>query len=122
MNHPDNLRYSKTHEWVRVDGDTATVGITDYAQAELGDIVYLDLPEVGRTLQQDDIFGAVESVKAASDLIAPVSGEVVKANTALPDTPEEVNQDPYDRGWMIVVRMSHPSEVDALLTAGDYDA
>jgi len=121
MNHPDDLRYTKTHEWVRIDGDTATIGITDYAQEELGDIVFLELPEVGRSLQQEQIFGAVESVKAASDLISPVTGEVVEMNEELPDSPEEINQDPYVRGWMIIVRMEDLSEVDELLSAEQYE-
>jgi glycine cleavage system H protein len=121
MNHPDDLRYTKTHEWVRIDGDTATIGITDYAQEELGDIVFLELPEVGHALQKEQIFGAVESVKAASDLISPVTGEVVEINEELPDSPEEINQDPYVRGWMIIVRMEDLSEVDELLTAEQYE-
>lgn len=121
MNHPDDLRYTRTHEWVRVEGDTATVGITDFAQNELGDIVYLELPEVGRTLQQNDVFGTVESVKAVSDLYAPVSGEVVEVNEELIESPEEINQDPYVRGWMIIIRMEDPSEVEELLTAQEYE-
>ena len=121
MNHPDDLRYSRTHEWIRVDGETATIGITDYAQDELGDIVFLELPEVGRALQKEQIFGAVESVKAASDLYSPVTGEVVEINEELPDSPEEINQDPYVRGWMIIVRMEDPSELDELMTAKAYE-
>jgi glycine cleavage system H protein len=121
MNHPDDLRYTKSHEWVRVDGDTATIGITDYAQEELGDIVFLELPEVGAALQKEQIFGAVESVKAASDLFSPVTGEVLEINEELPDSPEEINQDPYVRGWMIIVRMEDPSELDELLTAEAYE-
>jgi glycine cleavage system H protein len=120
MNHPENLRYSKSHEWVRVDGDRATVGITDFAQHELGDVVYLELPEVGRTLRAEAIFGTVESVKAVSDLYAPVSGEVVEVNTALQDAPEGINNSPYDTGWMLVVRLSDPAEVDALMDAAAY--
>jgi glycine cleavage system H protein len=120
VNHPDNLRYTKTHEWVRADGDRATVGITDYAQLELGDIVYLDLPKTGRTLKQEDPFGAVESVKAVSDLYAPVSGEVAEVNESLPETPEEINGDPYERGWLLVIRMSNPGEVQGLMTAAQY--
>jgi glycine cleavage system H protein len=121
MKHPDDLRYSRTHEWVRVEGDTATIGITDFAQNELGDIVYLELPEVGRALQQSDVFGTVESVKAVSDLYAPVSGEVLEVNDELPESPEEINQDPYVRGWMIIVKMDDPSELDELLTAKQYE-
>jgi glycine cleavage system H protein len=120
MNHPDDLRYTQSHEWVRADGDRATVGITDYAQLELGDIVYLDLPKSGRALKQEDVFGAVESVKAVSDLYAPVSGEVVEVNEALSDAPEEINADPYERGWMIRIRVSNPAELDGLMTAAQY--
>ena len=119
-NVPDALRYSKTHEWVSVSGDVATVGITDHAQAELGDIVYLDLPEAGRILSEGAQFGEVESVKAVSELFAPVSGEVIEANTGITDSTEVVNDDPYGKGWMIRIRLSNPSEVDALMNAGDY--
>lgn len=121
MNHPDDLRYARTHEWVRAEGDTATIGITDFAQNELGDVVYLELPEVGRALQQNDVFGTVESVKAVSDLYAPVSGEVLEVNDELPDCPEEINQDPYVRGWMIIVKMDDPTELNELLTAKQYE-
>jgi glycine cleavage system H protein len=121
MNHPDDLRYSRTHEWVRAEGDTATIGITDFAQNELGDVVYLELPEVGRTLQKGDVFGTVESVKAVSDLYAPVSGEVIEVNEELPESPEEINQDPYVRGWMIIMTMEDPSELEDLLTAKQYE-
>lgn len=120
MNHPDDLRYSKTHEWVRLAGDTATIGITDYAQEELGDIVYLELPEVGRRLEQEGLFGTVESVKAVSDLYSPVSGDVVEINDELPESPEEINQDPYVRGWMIIVRMDDPSQAEELMSAEEY--
>lgn len=122
MCHPENLRYSPSHEWVRVDGDRATIGITDFAQHELGDVVYLELPEVGRTSRAGAVMGAVESVKAVSDLYYPVSGEVVEVNTALPDAPEDINNSPCDAGWMIVVRMSDPSEVEKLMTAQEYEA
>jgi glycine cleavage system H protein len=122
MNTPQNLRYSQTHEWVRVDGDRATVGISDFAQHELGDVVYLELPEVGRTYQKGAPFGTVESVKAVSDLYAPVSGEVVEANTTLPDSPETINTSPYDNGWMIVLKMSDPAEADQLMDAAAYEA
>jgi glycine cleavage system H protein len=121
MNHPDDLRYSRTHEWVRAEGNTATIGITDFAQNELGDVVYLELPDVGRTLQKGDVFGTVESVKAVSDLYAPVSGEVIEVNDELPESPEEINQDPYVRGWMIIMTMEDPSELDDLLTAKQYE-
>jgi glycine cleavage system H protein len=122
MHHPDNLRYAKTHEWVRVDGDRATVGITDFAQHELGDVVYLELPQPGKTFRAGASFGTVESVKAVSDLYAPVSGEVVEVNEALQDAPEGVNNSPYDTGWMIVLKMSDPSEVSALMDAAAYEA
>jgi glycine cleavage system H protein len=122
MNHPDTLRYSPTHEWVRTDGDRATIGITDYAQHELGDVVYLELPKVGQTFRAGAVFGTVESVKAVSNLYAPVSGEVVDVNADLPDTPEKVNQSPYEDGWMIVVRLMDPSETANLLDVGAYEA
>ncbi len=122
MPSPAGLKYSKTHEWVRVDGDVATIGITDHAQAELGDIVYVELPEPGRMLTEDEIFGTVESVKAVSDLYSPVSGEVVEVNTALPDATETVNEDAFGAGWMMKVRLSNPSELDELLDASAYDA
>lgn len=121
MNHPEGLKYSRSHEWVRVEGATATIGITDFAQAELGDIVYLELPEVGRTLQREDVFGTVESVKAVSDLYAPVSGEVVAVNDGLTDSPEGINEDPYERGWMIKVTLANAAELDDLLSASDYE-
>jgi len=122
MHLPDNLRYASTHEWVRVDGDRATIGITDHAQHELGDVVYLDLPAVGKSYRAGAVFGSIESVKAVSDLYAPVSGEVVELNQALLDTPEQVNSSPYDAGWMVVFRMSDPAEVDALMDAQAYEA
>src|SRR5438067_7025278 len=113
MNTPTDLRYSKTHEWVRVDGDRATIGITDFAQDQLGDIVYLELPDVGRKLQQEDVFGVVESVKAVSDLYSPVSGEIIAVNEPLLDTPEILNTEPYGAGWMLVLRLEKPAEVDS---------
>jgi glycine cleavage system H protein len=120
MHHPETLRYTPSHEWVRVEGDLATVGITDHAQHELGDVVYLDLPDVGRTFERGAAFGVVESVKAASDIYAPVSGEVVQRNDELLGAPEGVNNSPYGTGWMIVLRMSRPDEVGSLLEASDY--
>jgi glycine cleavage system H protein len=122
MNLPSDLKYSKTHEWVRADGDVATIGITDFAQHELGDVVYLDLPKVGRTLKAGDPFGTVESVKAVSDLYAPVSGEVTEVNDALLEAPEGINSSPYETGWMLRVRMSSPSDVESLLDAAAYEA
>jgi glycine cleavage system H protein len=118
---PADLRYTKDHEWVRVAGDTATVGITAFAAEQLGDIVFVELPDVGRTLDQFATFGVVESVKAVSDLFAPVGGEVVEANGALAGKPELVNEDPYDAGWMIKVRLTDPGQVDGLLDAAAYD-
>jgi glycine cleavage system H protein len=120
-NIPDDLHYSKDHEWVRVEGNIAVVGITDYAQDSLGDVVYVELPKVGDDFTANESFGSVESVKAVSEVFSPVSGEIVGINEALADTPEQVNQDPYAAGWMIRVQMSHPGEVDSLLTAAEYE-
>ena len=119
---PTDLRYTKDHEWVRVDGDEATVGITEYAAKQLGDIVFVELPDEGRALTQFATFGVVESVKAVSDLFAPVSGEVTSGNDALAAAPELVNSDPYGDGWMIRLKLANPTEVDALLDAAAYDA
>jgi glycine cleavage system H protein len=119
---PTDLRYTKDHEWIRVDGEEATVGVTEYASNQLGDIVFVELPDVGRTLAQFAAFGVVESVKAVSDLFAPVDGEVVATNAALAGSPELVNQEPYGEGWMIRLRLSEPGEVDELLDAAAYDA
>ena len=120
-NIPENLRYSKDHEWVKVDGDIAAIGITDYAQHALGDVVYIDMPRVGDKLGTHEAFGSVESVKAVSEVFTPISGEVVKINEALADEPEKVNTDPYGSGWMLSIRMSNPGEVDSLLTAAEYE-
>jgi glycine cleavage system H protein len=119
---PTDLRYTKDHEWVRVDGDTATVGVTAYAAGQLGDIVFVELPEPGRSLEQFAAFGVVESVKAVSDLFAPVSGEVVEANAALAASPELVNASPYEGGWMVRVRVADPAQLDDLLDPDAYDA
>ena len=119
---PSDLRYTKDHEWVRVDGDEAVVGITEYATSQLGDIVFVELPDPGRTLAQFATFGVVESVKAVSDLFAPVSGEVLAGNDALAGSPELVNGDPYGDGWMVRVRLADPSELDGLLDPAAYDA
>ncbi len=120
---PGNLRYAKTHEWIRLEGDgTATVGITDHAQDAMGDLVYVQLPEVGEQKTAGDETGVVESVKAASDIYAPVDGEVIEVNTALEDTPELVNEDPYDRGWLFKLRVNDEKQVEALLTADQYQA
>lgn len=120
MNIPDDLRYSTDHEWVRVEGTLATVGITDYAQDALGDVVYVDVPEVGATVTAGASFGEVESTKSVSDTFAPVAGTVSDANAALGDTPELLNQDPYGEGWLVVIEMSDPSEVDGLMDAAAY--
>jgi glycine cleavage system H protein len=120
-NVPEDLHYSKDHEWVRVDGDIATIGITDYAQNSLGDVVYVEVPKPGDEFAAQESFGSVESVKAVSELFTPVSGAVVEANETLQDEPEKVNQDPYGDAWMIRIRMSHPGEVDSLLTAAEYE-
>jgi len=119
---PTDLHYTKDHEWVRVDGDEAVVGITDYATNQLGDIVFVELPDVGRTLSQAATFGVVESVKAVSDLFSPVSGEGTSGNDALAAAPELVNSDPYGDGWMIRLKLTDPTEVDELLDAAAYDA
>ncbi len=118
---PKDLHYTKEHEWVRVDGDVATVGITDFAAHQLGDIVYVELPEVGRTLSQFATAGVVESVKAVSDLFAPVGGEVIETNASVSDHPEAVNSDPYGEGWMLKVRLSDKGQLDELLDADAYD-
>ena len=119
---PADLRYTKEHEWVRIEGDQATIGITEYAAEQLGDIVFVELPEVGRDLAQFATFGVVESVKAVSDLFAPVGGEVTEANETLAGQPELVNSDPYGEGWMVRVRVSDPAQVEGLLDASAYDA
>ncbi len=120
MSYPDDLRYSKEHEWVRVEDGRATIGITSFAADELGDIVFIELPEVGASLKQFATFGVVESVKAVSDLYAPVSGEVVEVNEKLSDAPELLNSDPFGDGWIARVTLSDPAEVDALMDAAAY--
>lgn len=122
MNVPAELKYTKEHEWARIEGNIATIGITDYAQGELGDIVYLQLPEVGDTVTKDDSFGTIEAVKAVSDLYAPISGEVVAVNAVLQDTPETVNSNPYNEGWLIKIKINNLQEVDELLDSKDYEA
>jgi glycine cleavage system H protein len=121
LNHPGDLKYSKTDEWVRVNGDEATIGITDYAQDQLGDIVYVELPwDAGQSVSADDKFGDIESVKATSELISPISGEIIKVNEALKDHPELINDSPYEDGWMLVVKIANPSEIDQLMDANAY--
>ncbi|ASJ55657.1 MULTISPECIES: glycine cleavage system protein GcvH [Bacillales] len=122
MEFPKNLRYSEEHEWVRVEGNKAYIGITSFAQAELGDIVFVELPEVGATIQQDEPFGSVESVKTVSELYAPVTGKVVEVNGELEDAPELVNSSPYEQAWMIVVELSDTAELDKLMDADKYEA
>jgi glycine cleavage system H protein len=120
--YPADLRYTKEHEWVRVDGDRATVGITEYAQKQLGDVVYVELPDAGRVLKPHDVFGTVESVKAVSELYAPVAGEVTETNAALVQTPEKINTDPYGAAWMIRVKLADPGAVSQLMDAAAYKA
>ena len=122
MNFPDTLKYTKDHEWVRIDGSTGTVGITDYAQGELGDVVFVELPAPGRTVRQGESFGTIEAVKAVSELFCPLSGEVVGSNPALDGDPGTVNRDPYGAGWMVRLRVSNPSEFGTLLDAAAYQA
>lgn len=122
MEFPKELLYSEEHEWVKVEGNKARIGITSFAQSELGDIVFVELPEVGATIEQDEPFGSVESVKTVSELYAPVSGKVVEVNGDLEDAPELVNSSPYEKAWMIVVELSDPSELDKLMDAAKYEA
>ena len=122
MPEPTDLKYAKTHEWARIEGDVATIGITQHAQEELGDVALVLFPEVGRVLQSGEKFGEIESIKAVSDLYAPVGGEVVAVNEALNDAPETVNDAPYEGGWMMKIKMSQPSDADALLDSTAYDA
>jgi glycine cleavage system H protein len=120
MNIPENLKYTKDHEWIAIDGDIATIGITDFAQGELGDIVYVEIETLDETLDQEEVFGSIEAVKTVSDLFMPVSGEIIELNEEIESSPEVVNSDPYGDGWMIKVKMSDPSEADALLDAAAY--
>jgi len=120
MNIPDNLKYTKDHEWVKIEGDIATVGITDYAQGELGDIVFVELPKPGKTFDRSTSFGTIEAVKAVSDLFAPLSGEIVEVNEELRDTPELINKDPYVAGWMIRMKTSSAGELSSLFDAKGY--
>ncbi len=122
MNIPNNLKYTKDHEWVSIDGDIATVGITDFAQSELGDIVYVEIETEGETLNKEDVFGSVEAVKTVSDLFMPLSGEIIELNPELDAAPETLNSDPYKAGWMIKIRCSDLSELDQLLDAEAYSA
>ena len=120
MNVPANLKYSNDHEWCRIEGDTAVIGITDFAQSQLGDIVFVDVTTVGETLAQNDVFGTIEAVKTVSDAFLPAGGEVLEFNESLNDAPDRVNADPYGEGWIVKIRMSDPSELGVLLSADDY--
>jgi glycine cleavage system H protein len=120
--YPDDLKYHPEHDWARVDGDVATLGITWYAQDQLGEVVFFDPPAVGKTISKDGPYAEVESVKAVSDVIAPVSGEIVEVNEALKDSPEQINEDPYGEGWLVKVRLSDASELDALLDSESYQS
>lgn len=120
MNIPEELKYTKDHEWIRVEGSVATVGITHFAQSELGDIVYVDVDTVGDAVEKDAVFGSVEAVKTVSDLFMPISGEVIEFNDALEDEPEKVNKDPYGAGWMIKIKISDTSQLEELLSDNDY--
>ncbi|NBU92452.1 MAG: glycine cleavage system protein GcvH [Flavobacteriia bacterium] len=122
MNVPANLKYTKEHEWIHIDGEIATIGITDFAQSELGDIVFVEIETVGETLSKDEVFGSVEAVKTVSDLFMPVSGEILEFNEALEGNPEGVNNDPYGQGWMIKVKVSDLAELNELLDASAYEA
>ncbi|HEX4957071.1 MAG TPA: glycine cleavage system protein GcvH [Lacibacter sp.] len=122
MNFPDNLRYTKDHEWIHLEGNVATIGITDFAQRELGDIVYVDINTVGQSLEAETVFGTVEAVKTVSDLFLPVAGTIIEVNTALNDKPESVNNDPYGEGWMIKMTVTNPADVEALMDAAAYSS
>ena len=120
MNIPSELKYTKDHEWAKLDGDNLTIGITDYAQGELGDVVFIELPQVGSSVAKDETFGTIEAVKAVSDLFCPVNGEVLEVNETLEDTPDVVNTDPYGEGWMVKIKIENESEWDSLMSAEDY--
>ena len=122
MNIPETLNYTKDHEWLRAEGDIGYVGITEFAQGELGDIVFIEIETVGETLKKEDVFGTIEAVKTVSDMFMPVSGEVLEVNPALEDSPDVVNKDPYGKGWMVKIKMTDPSEIGQLLTAEKYQA
>lgn len=120
MNLPEELLYSKEHEWIRLEGNIATIGITDYAQSELGDVVFVELPEIGHSLAAEGVFGSLESVKAVSEIYTPVSGQITQVNSSLEDSPEKVNDDPYGNGWMIQIQVTDTSETGKLMSALDY--
>ena len=122
MQFPENLKYSKDHEWIRVEGDVAYIGITDFAQGELGDIVFIDVDTEGEELGRDEVFGSVEAVKTVSDLYLPVAGEILEVNNGLEDAPESVNEDPYGKGWMVKIKVSNPAELEELMDVAAYRA
>lgn len=122
MNIPENLKYTKDHEWLRVEGNTGYIGITDFAQGELGDIVFIEIETLGETLAKEEVFGTIEAVKTVSDMFMPVSGEIVEVNPALEESPDAVNKDPYGKGWMVKIKISDPSEIESLLSAESYKA
>lgn len=122
MNVPSNLKYTKDHEWIKVDGDVATVGVTDFAQSQLGDIVFIEIETVGETLAKEEVFGTIEAVKTVSDMFMPVGGEVLEVNPKISEQPDVVNKDPYGDGWMIKVKLSNPAEVNELLSPDQYKA
>ncbi len=120
MNIPQELKYTKDHEWVKIDGNVATIGVTDFAQGELGDIVYVEVETVGETMEREEVFGTVEAVKTVSDLLLPLAGEIIEFNESLEDTPEKVNTDPYGDGWMVKIQISDEDEIDGLMSAEEY--
>ena len=122
MNIPANLKYTKDHEWIRIEGETGYVGVTDFAQGELGDVVFVEIETVGETLKKEEVFGTIEAVKTVSDMFMPVSGEILEMNKDIEDTPDVVNKDPYGKGWMIKVRITNPAEINDLLTPEKYKA
>ena len=122
MNFPEELKYTKDHEWIRIEGDIATVGITDFAQSELGDIVYVEVDTVGESLEKEEVFGTIEAVKTVSDLFLPVTGEIVEFNEEIEDAPESVNEDPYGAGWLVKIKVANPSDIDGLLDVAGYKA
>jgi glycine cleavage system H protein len=122
MNVPANLLYTKDHEWLRVEGDTGYIGVTDFAQGELGDVVFIEIETVGETLSKEEVFGTIEAVKTVSDMFMPVGGEILEVNPALEETPDVVNKDPYGKGWMVKIKITNPAETASLLTADQYKA
>ena len=122
MNVPGNLLYTKDHEWLRVEGNTGYIGVTDFAQGELGDIVFIEIETLGETLAKEEVFGTIEAVKTVSDMFMPVSGEILEVNPALEESPDVINKDPYGKGWMVKIKINNPSEVNDLLTAEKYSA